>query len=975
MKVIFTVLIMANLFGQATLVQSNFTGILVPQYCIGHNNRLPHVFRAQVTNLTPNTTYRYYCRVALMSDFGSTFSGAGNSLLMNHVTSTFTYTTNPNVNTTGNYETFTTDATGNYTGWFCFVTSGDSRFTAGNIVYPMIVLANNSGTILHRRALDLGIRVLRFYNGYGVDSATGICGNTGAMSKNIIALYDNVNATGRPLSVTYVENDDTTFSNVGYYTSNVNGINGAWGTIIPNANINGVRRIDQYSLNDASLVSSITEPDGVWGCLSTVTPTGGSGGALNMTNYVRTVNTIFSNPPTSYYRSKNSGEFCDVNSWEASIDGTNWINACKVPDKDDNTIVIRDSHSIQIADTRDTLWLDETAVSSNAILTLRNGALNINNGMGSPDFVIQGTFKDSSTKAAVFAPGATWELASGANFIKSAQGNPDPWRDNYEGTMASIPANSNWYIRRESPNRYPVFASEGGAYYGNLIFENYLPDNWNTTGLSCFCGSGVPAVIKGNLDVGGSGLSTLRLNYNNTSAGNYILVMGNVVVQSGDTLRNRGTGINLKGNLIVHGAVTYGNTGDREWSFTGSTNQNISGNGSLSIFRLRSDKPSGDLIFNRNVSVYNTLHLVNGKIDLNKNTLYIDNPSGAAVVRTNGWVESEDPDNSSKIEWRINNNTSSREFPFGKNSTTYIPLIFKLNTGNVGNVIVSTYSTGVDNTPYPVTPVLVTNLLNGSSDNSANVVDRFWQIDRTGTSAFNATITFTYDDAEEPSDEAILNAQRYEASTNQWQPYLPGQTENASLNRVTVPGVTMFSPWTLSKTSSPLPVQLLSFNASTDMQGVLLRWSVAPSDKIQKFYVQKSYDNLFFYNIHSITYTGSPHYEYTDHIYSGETVYYRIKIVENNDTSYSDVKVINSHELSGIIVFPVPFSDKLNIKIPDPEETDISLALSTLDGKDIMHAKTYSKSLYEISTHDLPNGLYFLKVTLGDRIYNFKLIK
>jgi hypothetical protein len=32
---------------------------------------------------------------------------------------------------------FTTDASGNYTGWFSFVNTGNARFTAGNVIFRL----------------------------------------------------------------------------------------------------------------------------------------------------------------------------------------------------------------------------------------------------------------------------------------------------------------------------------------------------------------------------------------------------------------------------------------------------------------------------------------------------------------------------------------------------------------------------------------------------------------------------------------------------------------------------------------------------------------------------------------------------------------------------------------------------------------------------------------------------------------------
>ena len=203
MMVIFTSL---NALGQTNVTQSNFTGLVVPKsMASGGSTRLPVLFRATVSSLNANTTYRYYTQAATSAQIGTTNAGAGNPMLINSTGTTFTYSTTPGVTTAGGYETFTTDANGSYTGWFGFVYTTNANFTAGNVLYPTLTIANSSGTIVHRRALDLGITVYAFgttSTGCSFIQSTG----SSATAKNFVALYENTNGTGRPVAVTCVEN-------------------------------------------------------------------------------------------------------------------------------------------------------------------------------------------------------------------------------------------------------------------------------------------------------------------------------------------------------------------------------------------------------------------------------------------------------------------------------------------------------------------------------------------------------------------------------------------------------------------------------------------------------------------------------------------------------------------------------------------------------------------------------------------------
>ena len=296
-------LVLGNFSWGQNLTQSGFTGLVVPKYmAAGTSTRMPVVFRATVSGLTANTTYRYYTNGATNStagggtvDIGTANSGAGNSLLINTANTTYTYTTGPTLTTAGTYETFTTDSSGNFTGWFAFVNTGNARFTAGNIVYPSIVIGNTSGTVLFRKALDLGINVLAF-GGAGATNGTFIKSTTSATAKNFAVLFDNTTGTGRPIAVSLIESIGTTVASepTAYAVTT-----GTWNAIIPNTNANGVRRIEQRSYAN-SVIGCATSANGVWptGSVSTVNPTGGNSTTLTIASADDVLTSCSSGSPT-----------------------------------------------------------------------------------------------------------------------------------------------------------------------------------------------------------------------------------------------------------------------------------------------------------------------------------------------------------------------------------------------------------------------------------------------------------------------------------------------------------------------------------------------------------------------------------------------------------------------------------------------------------------------------------------------------
>ncbi len=274
---------------QATVVQSGFISVLTPQYMVAAstaNDRLPVMFQATVTGLTASTTYRYIVQGATSADFGGATTGAGNPLLVSSDGTSYTYVSNPPLNTlstAGTYETFTTDGSGNYTGWFGFLNTSNVRFSVDSTIYPTIRIGDGAtGSVLYQRALNVSVKPLAFGTTAAATNGSFFQSVTSAIPKNLVALFDNTSASGRPLFISPVENLNVTPST--YYTGSnlITGYsqtNGAWNAIIPNVNANGVRAIEQLSVTTGSLVGCIaTDADGVWptGPVSTVNPTNGS---------------------------------------------------------------------------------------------------------------------------------------------------------------------------------------------------------------------------------------------------------------------------------------------------------------------------------------------------------------------------------------------------------------------------------------------------------------------------------------------------------------------------------------------------------------------------------------------------------------------------------------------------------------------------------------------------------------------------
>ncbi len=258
-----------------------FSGIKIPTVCAsGDTTRTPFFFQAKINGFMPLSKYKYYITYISISDTSSnSYFGAGSDLLMK-ANGNVAYISTPSF-APGNHDTLTIDIGGEYIGWFGALTTNDSRFTAGKYVYPMLVMQELDSVLKPtlKYYLTDSIKVLTYNKTAGSNNGTAIYGNSFATNKNIVALYDDViGSTRRPISITYLENDGNTIAKMpNFYSTKVNAVSSAWGTIIPNTLTNGIKRIEVKDPKATfGFVYANIENDATWGSDSTVNPHGGS---------------------------------------------------------------------------------------------------------------------------------------------------------------------------------------------------------------------------------------------------------------------------------------------------------------------------------------------------------------------------------------------------------------------------------------------------------------------------------------------------------------------------------------------------------------------------------------------------------------------------------------------------------------------------------------------------------------------------
>ncbi len=517
---------------------------------------------------------------------------------------------------------------------------------------------------------------------------------------------------------------------------------------------------------------------------------------------------------------------------------------------------------------------------------------------------------------------------------------------------AGITSTSDWTLAQD-------MQIETGATLNGASYTFDLNGKWTNKGTF----NGQTSTVQFNSIVGtdeitGGGID----NFHNITftAGSQLTVPVNINV-SGHFTHN-GSSLILGGSVIV---------------FQGNTASNIQGSSDILFDEVVINKTGGSSVnLTKDVTIDLFLDLESGYLDLNGNTLTINQQTGDAITRTNGYILSENTTNSSIVNWSVGNVTDTYEFPFGNVGGDYIPFIFELTSGDAGNLSVSTYAADMNNLPLPAG---VTNLDREGSDNSANVVNRFYLINLNGDIAPVANVTFTASPSEIGSITG-LQAQRWNGT--EWEEPILGQTNTAT--SATVPNVSQFSPWTMSGNASPLPVELIDFNAKIATNSVELKWNTASEINNDYFVVQRSSNGKDFTDIGKVNGHGSTNiiqsYQFDDSKPLIGNNFYRLNQVDfDGKNEYSHVVMVINNNITPIeiVIYPNPTADFVNI-LSKNEVENLNYTLYNGRGSIVsLTERTHqvSKQQTKLNLQNLERGGYILKIVEGSSVTYHKLIK
>jgi hypothetical protein len=175
----------------------------------------------------------------------------------------------------------------------------------------------------------------------------------------------------------------------------------------------------------------------------------------------------------------------------------------------------------------------------------------------------------------------------------------------------------------------------------------------------------------------------------------------------------------------------------------------------------------------------------------------------------------------------------------------------------------------------------------------------------------------------------------------------------------------------------PLGVEFLDFFAEPLDRNVLLKWSTASEINSDYFMIERSEDGLNFTEIGTVQAAGSSQsileYEFIDYdAFSQQNFqYYRLKQVDfDGEIMYSDIRNVqmNQEQFNQLVVFPNPFTEVLNVFIPQKYLTDDTQILLTDGLNRVVEIAQVQTEITTLNCSELSKGVYFVSVISDGKV-------
>lgn len=185
---------------------------------------------------------------------------------------------------------------------------------------------------------------------------------------------------------------------------------------------------------------------------------------------------------------------------------------------------------------------------------------------------------------------------------------------------------------------------------------------------------------------------------------------------------------------------------------------------------------------------------------------------------------------------------------------------------------------------------------------------------------------------------------------------------------------------TVEVNTSPLPIELLYFNAElTNQNTVNISWATASEMNNEYYLVQRSYDANSWHTLFKVNAAGTSvvlnEYNFFDTTPLSGLSYYRLKQVDfSGDYSFSNIESVELNYAGSVKIIPNPFTEMFTLEFSTAKPIkQINIYNSIGQIIKSMQIQDANQGKIIINFSDLPKGIYYLRT--DDLMINEKLIK
>jgi len=370
------------------------------------------------------------------------------------------------------------------------------------------------------------------------------------------------------------------------------------------------------------------------------------------------------------------------------------------------------------------------------------------------------------------------------------------------------------------------------------------------------------------------------------------------------------------------------------------------------------------LVLNSSIQVEQALDLSSGCIDLNGNDLVLGSSSQDAVISgqsTNSYIIGWKGSENGNIIQHTNLTGVDYVFPIG-DETEYTPIQVHLNSAMLNNASIS---------------VSLRGLAHPEKGTSTTYLNRYWIVEPSGISNPIYEVEYQFAGTDVTGDPASLYPAKY--NSGGWQSCQESNANarigngsvNASTYTLSWSGINSFSEFSAYGNGSPLPVELLTFQAEPGDGLVSIHWLTATEINNDYFMVQRSSDAHNFTDIEKVNGAGNTSLVKTYQSFDKKPLegisYYRLKQVDyNGSVSYSaivSVKFNPDEYLQIEEIHPQPNQQSIRFRLSNPATNQADVVILDAGGRFVYQSRqgqVQKDWQGTLNLGDLPKGVYLI---------------